>query len=490
MDTIYGHLEYCFGGLPVIRGYCDAKTILSHSQAHPAYQRTPNDNHVKEIEDYITSTSLKFMPEIVLAYDFSGLLNSNNIVDPIYTYYNSKKSIILTDELTKVSFQFLKSGPPSIHTLKIELPDSCNIFRRIDGNHRLLAFEESNKKETIVSYCIVMLCSSSNDQIAQREKDEMEIFHNINSKAKPLTKIEQYRGLFRYFESYELSKYGDEFSITKNYLIRYNDITYNNISFFMNDKEETVLSCVKFLLEKSQEINENDIADIFSKLEHTYFCDYGIIRHCRSKQAIIPYVYYCMTGGKQKNAKLDAYNTWFIKNKLYNVVDFDPKSMIEIFDSIYEIRKKQIFVAMPFQEDLNFVFDTICRAVQKINHEYGTELEKPVRIDKQITGFSYDIVEELLEQIKNAGLLIADLTNQNANVYYEAGYAQGLLKAKVGNTTEILYLLSNPEKPDEPFNAAKFDIQHYKMIPYKNVGNGVAELEKDLIKELKAFYNI
>ena len=87
-------------------------------------------------------------------------------------------------------------------------------------------------------------------------------------------------------------------------------------------------------------------------------------------------------------------------------------------------------------------------------------------------------------------MLIADLTDQNANVYYEAGYAQGLIHAKLGNTTQILYLISNPEKPDEPFEKGKFDLQHYKMIPYKNAGNGPAELEKRLIEELKAFYKI
>ena len=100
----------------------------------------------------------------------------------------------------------------------------------------------------------------------------------------------------------------------------------------------------------------------------------------------------------------------------------------------------------------------------------------PIRIDKQIVGFSYDIVNEILENIKNAGLLIADLTDQNANVYYEVGYAQGLIKAKLGNTAEVLYLISNPDKPEDPFASAKFDVQHYKMISYKNDGNGVSEL--------------
>ena len=87
-------------------------------------------------------------------------------------------------------------------------------------------------------------------------------------------------------------------------------------------------------------------------------------------------------------------------------------------------------------------------------------------------------------------MLIADLTNQNANVYYEAGYAQGLIHANLGNTTQILYLISNPKEPNDPFAEGKFDVNHYKIIPYKNTGNGKSELEENLIKELKAFYGI
>ena len=78
VDTIYGNLEYCFDGVPVIRGYCSAKTLLSHSKAHPAYQRDAEDAHVKEIEDFITSSKLKFMPEIVLAYDYTGIYQDPN----------------------------------------------------------------------------------------------------------------------------------------------------------------------------------------------------------------------------------------------------------------------------------------------------------------------------------------------------------------------------------------------------------------------------
>lgn len=102
---------------------------------------------------------------------------------------------------------------------------------------------------------------------------------------------------------------------------------------------------------------------------------------------------------------------------------------------------------MPFMSELDFVYDAICDAVNEINNENDIDLLKPVRIDKQIVGFSYDIVSELLEQIKDAGLLIADLTAQNANVYYEAGFAQGLLRAGAGNTSQILYLIDKLKPP-------------------------------------------
>lgn len=503
MAIIYGSLEYCFDGVPVIRGYCSAKTLLSHSKAHPAYQRSTEDQHVEDIKKFISSSSLKFMPELVLAYDYSGLFRDPDqwrpaiFYNPVDYLYNAKKKglkPVLSDPVTKVEFEGLTTGTKEVNTVKIKLPkrnllDDGKVFRRIDGNHRLSAFQESALKDTTVSFCIVLL--SSEEGIAnKREKDEMELFHNINAKAKPLTPIEQYRGLFGLFTVDELNDYGKEFSLTKVYLKKHKELRFTNIAYYMEFPEEMVLNCIRFLLCNSIDVNEDDIADVLCMLEHTYFCDHIIIRSCRSKNAIIPYVYYCMIGGKKKNAQLDAFNAWLIKNKLYNVVDFDAKSMIETFNNIYEIRKKKIFVAMPFRTDLDFVFNAIVDVVKKINRDNNTELECPVRIDKQIVGFSYDIVEELLEQIKNAGLLIADLTDQNANVYYEAGYAQGLLKAKLGNTAEILYLLSNPEKPDEPFSAAKFDVQHYKMIPYKNDGNGVGNLKIELEKELKAFYGI
>ena len=505
-EYVYGNLEYCYNGIPVIRGYCSAKLLLKHSKAHDAYQRATEAKHVEEIKSFISSPStIKFMPEVVLSYDYTGLLQHPEdwadfaYTTPIdYLHHGPEVqygSFELRDHWTGVNFKRLTTGTKAVRTVRLDLSQNALlgdgiVFQRIDGNHRLSAFEESDAKDMVVPFCIVLLCSNNDPKLKEREKAEMEVFHNINAKVKPLSSIEQYRGLFNLFTVAELEQYGKEFSLTKAYLEKHKAIPYTNISFFTSDLADIILFCIKFFVDRGIEVTEDEIATVLGVIDHTYFSENEAIRNCKSRFAIVPYVFYCYEGGKQKTAKLSAYNTWFIKNRLYNVKDFDPASMIDVFNSIYEIRQKQIFVAMPFKSELLFVYEAIREIVEKINRENGTELLPPVRIDKQIVGFSYDIVNEMLDQIQNAGLLIADLTEENANVYYEAGFAQGLLRAKLGNTAEILYLVSNPKKPDEPFDQAKFDVKHYKMIPYKNDGNGVKQLKEDLEKELKAFYSI
>lgn len=501
-DEILGNFQYCYDGIPVIRGYCSSKTLIKYSHPHPAYQRQAEAKHVKEIKEFLSGNNLRFMPEVILSYDFSGMLTEPPRWDTYmypspFDYLSKSKdsgTLKVWDSIKAIEFARVKKDEVNT-TIKIRinygtpLLDTHQVFNRIDGNHRMEALDEA-AEDYLIPYCIILLKSSGNPKFRDREKLEMEIFHNINSKVQPLTPIEQYRGLFGLFTVDELETYGEEFSLTKRYLEKYKMIQFANIAAFFSDLEDIILYCFKFMLDRGMSITENDLSYILNVLEHTYFQDSEIIRTCKNRFAIIPYVYYCFVGEKQQNVKLTAYNTWFIQSRLYNVKDFDPASMIDVFDSIYEIRKKQIFVAMPFKEELHFVYDAICDTVKKINTDNHLELPIPIRIDKQITGFSYDIINEMLEKIENAGLLIADLTEENANVYYEAGFAQGLIRARLGNTVQILYLVSNPQNPDQPFDEAKFDIKHYKMIPYKNVGNGVAELKANLEKELKVFYKL
>jgi len=505
-EYINGILEYCYNGIPVIRGYCSYKTLIKHSVAHPAYQRAIETTHVNEIKNFISSaSSYKFMPEVVLSYDCAGFFEHPEdwsdpaYITPIEYLYNAADvvggQIILRDHKTGLNIQRIKGNTKNYRLMKVDISSDSLLlktpmFKRLDGNHRLVALEQLAPDDFQIPFCIILLSSSGQADLRDREKTEMEIFHNINAKAKPLTPIEQYRGLFTLFTVDELKRFGEEFSTTKAYLEKHRTLRFCNIEEYIRDLEDIILNCIKFFFDRGKDINEDDLADILNKLENTYFSDCEELKHFANRFSLIPYIYYCYEGGKKKSSKLDAYNTWFINNRLYNIKDFDPASMIETFDSIYEMRKKQIFVAMPFKPELDFVFNAIRDVIKKINHDYKIELLEPIRIDKQIVGFSYDIVEEILKNIQNAGLLIADLTEQNANVYYEAGFAQGLIRAQLGETVQILYLISNPGDPEKPFTDTKFDVEHFKILPYKDQGNGVDQLKEDLEKELKAYYSI
>ncbi len=79
----------------------------------------------------------------------------------------------------------------------------------------------------------------------------------------------------------------------------------------------------------------------------------------------------------------------------------------------------KVFVIMPFTTSLNFVYETI--------HETVTRREMHCR-RADASALSRPIIDDIKESLLSADLIIADLTDMNPNVYYEAGYADALKK--------------------------------------------------------------
>lgn len=514
---IYGIIDSCFGGYYAIRGFANVIDIINYSEPIYEYQRTPNDEHTAQIREFFSSGKNLFTPEVILSYNnadwYSKEINDvfasghthGGYVSPLGLLLNGFAGngfvvprgtrVVMTDRFG-LKFHRIVSNNANLPMVKIVFPAAYSLkpFHRIDGNHRLEALSTLQSKATYkIPFSILLLSDdySLSDNKNTNARVEMEIFHNINSKVQPLTSAEQYKGLFELFSTDELKKFGEEFSITKSFTEKHGNMVIRNIAPYFEEKKDMVSFCVKFIFDRDGKwISEDELFEIFTVLNSTYFENYPLLRDFKNKFTLIPYVYYLYQGQSKVNPKLDAYNTWFIKNKLYEMKDLDPASMIAAFDSIYQIRQKQIFVAMPFEERLDFVFDAICEVVERINDDNNIELPAPIRIDKQIVGFSYDIVNEILDKIENCGLLIADLTGQNANVYYEAGFAQGLIRAKLGNTAQVLYLISDSQKPDQPLDTAKFDVNHFKILSYKDQGKGHNDLKTSIEVELRAFYGI
>ena len=81
------------------------------------------------------------------------------------------------------------------------------------------------------------------------------------------------------------------------------------------------------------------------------------------------------------------------------------------------------------------------------------------RVNEQI--FREGILERIYRQIEIADLILADMSGQNANVYYEVGYA---------HAKEKLCVLMTQVADDIPF-----DLKHHRHIVY---GSSIQSLRK------------
>ena len=123
------------------------------------------------------------------------------------------------------------------------------------------------------------------------------------------------------------------------------------------------------------------------------------------------------------------------------------------------------FSIMKFEKDFDELYqDVIFPTCEK----YGY---KPIRADECYTSSS--IIEDIIREISSASLIIADVTMDNPNVFYELGYAHALNKPTI--------LLADVAKRER----LPFDISGYRTIFYSNSIRGKKEIEHSLIKYIE-----
>ncbi|MFZ1042435.1 MAG: hypothetical protein WCA79_06605 [Anaerolineales bacterium] len=118
--------------------------------------------------------------------------------------------------------------------------------------------------------------------------------------------------------------------------------------------------------------------------------------------------------------------------------------------------KSFVFVLMPFAKESNDIYKLGIKAACQ---EAGAYCE---RVDEQI--FIESILDRIYNKIGKADLIIADMTNRNPNVFYEAGYAHALGK-------KVILLTQHSD--DIPF-----DMKHYPHIIYAN--DSITSLKDEL----------
>ncbi|OFX24782.1 MAG: hypothetical protein A2033_03900 [Bacteroidetes bacterium GWA2_31_9] len=119
------------------------------------------------------------------------------------------------------------------------------------------------------------------------------------------------------------------------------------------------------------------------------------------------------------------------------------------------------FVIMPFSAQ----YDGIWKSV--IEPTILNRRDICVRADNIFS--TSPIIDDIINSINDADYIVADLSVQNPNVYYELGYAHALQKKVILITQDISLL--------------PFDLKHQRVILYKDSASGA----QDLIKQLNLF---
>jgi hypothetical protein len=124
------------------------------------------------------------------------------------------------------------------------------------------------------------------------------------------------------------------------------------------------------------------------------------------------------------------------------------------------------FIVMQFTEEFNSLYVEI---IKPICEKFGYEV---VRADNMFTNGL--LIEDITSAIKECSLVLADITPDNPNVYYEVGYAHAINKPTIMLCDKIR-------------NKLPFDISGFRCIFYSNSIAGKSQVESSLTKHLEAF---
>jgi nucleoside 2-deoxyribosyltransferase len=117
-----------------------------------------------------------------------------------------------------------------------------------------------------------------------------------------------------------------------------------------------------------------------------------------------------------------------------------------------------VFVISPFAPEMDAIYQAISGAAKAV----GLHAERV----KDMKG-DYRITDQILAMISRARLIVADLTHERPNVYFELGYARGLGK-------KVITIL-------RAGTIAHFDVRDWTYLEYIDS----RPLETDLAEQLK-----
>lgn len=495
-----------------IRGYASLENLEKISRADFTYQRNLIGKQKDTILKFLESPDI-FFPEVILSFtmpnDTRRGRRQDNPIESIITknsYRNSKIGISMYVRSNK-----FKSGSVSetVNLVSINIDDSTLLtlmeannqpFQRIDGNHRLSAAKQFNDRTTIkdlkTPFCIVLLSELTPEIKQQSLKFEKTIFHNINSKSVPLTHEEIFRVIidddvnFLNAEILSREDFGPDYYFTRNIWQKIKPERYPAIANLIYNKKDdisfirTILVNFFRLLREYGIINKQFkqfalIERTFRKVEQRYE-DYILLKQSKAQGLLEAFLYFTF---KDNKFNLDWFTDWVLENHIYELKQVSANDLIAIFEKILLSKHRTVFISMQFNDAVcENHFEFIKTLIIEINTETKANIKiYPLRIDRFKNGSAYKIPDAILNRIADSGLLIADLTKNNPNVYHEVGYLMGLFKLRKQRKLNLIMICNTTHTPYEKIG---FNIRNHKVLGFADTH----ALKDSLKEEIKNFY--
>ena len=509
-----GILATSLGGFVCVRGFARLGDLARFSYSDTEFQRTLINRHRDDIADFLRERDSVFFPEVILSCQLERMCQSGETppTDLLRQLVNVPKAFSKTvGGLTIKKQAGIKFQSENDMRVTQQIPFVTLAFSdeywsevperplfRIDGNHRLSAsVNTTDFDDYLTPFCVILFDAHNN-----RRSYERTIFHTINSKVVPLTSEQNLRVILGddandesgfLFSDDDLKNapyFGWSYYFTRRLLRRLNLHAGRfghlaHLAALRDAPRSTLLALINFLgqreLIKEVEAEEERLFDALRHVDRIYENE-SRLHDNRCKGLLVAFVYYQL----EPSTKLaEVFRNWVLSGHLYDIEEIEAKGLIGIFDKIMRSRSRTIFVSMQFSNDTDRHYDMIKEAVDEINKDYQPDIKlEQIRVDKFSEGHSYQIPDQILDLIKNSGLLIADLTKSNINVYHEIGYLMGVNEGR-GLPQDNFILILRKER-DGSTDKVGFNLQPWQQIRF----NDTAELKNEIKNSIRKYYRL
>lgn len=205
-------------------------------------------------------------------------------------------------------------------------------------------------------------------------------------------------------------------------------------------------------------------------------------------------VYYSLLDKGQLYSFID----WAKQNGINKIIKPDDLSkdaslnLITMFDQIHQAKRNEIFISMQFGDSQSeLIFEKIVRAIELFNskHKDINLRATPIRIDRSVESNVFSIPDRIRDAIRSCGLIIADLSSANINVYHEIGYAMGIAESHNMIPNIVLLYKENTDHNKENKDVDKFvgfNLRNLSQLRFKEYD----QLVEGLVKRLEKHYGV